>query len=196
VSLSASRAKHQLGGVRSAQTLGKNKIFMTPEQVHSAINAVLADKIVLSWWQFAVVVLLSGIAAYCGAYLKKKGENLASAEDMRRLTEKVEEIKSSYTMQIEDYKAQLTRRTQAAKVAQFLTEWISPKPDFVRLNGYAMELSFWLPHEIYQKLARCICHEAGAPTPKEILIDIRKYLLKDEAGELKPENIIHFDIQK
>lgn len=169
---------------------------MTPEEVRSVLNAALADKVVLSWWQLGILIMLTGIAAYVGAYLKKKGENLASSEDLRRLTEKVEEIKSSYTMQIEDYKAQLTRRTQAAKVAQFFTEWITPKPDFVKLNGYAMELSFWLPHEIYHKLARCICHEPGAPTPKEILIEIRKYLLKDEAGDLKPENIIHFEIPK
>ncbi len=167
---------------------------MTPEEIKSVIDTAIGNKVVLTYPQLALFVMLSAAAAYFGAYLKKKGENVATAEDVRRLTEKVEEIKSTYTIQIEDYKAQITRRGQAAKVAQFFTEWISPKPDYVKLNGYAMELSFWLPHEIYWKLARCICHEAGAPTPKEILIEIRNYLLKDEAGDLKPENIIHFDV--
>jgi len=133
-----------------------------------------------------------GVCAFLGAYLKQKGANKALDEDIKHLTGKVEEIKTTYVKQIEDYKIQLSNRSKAAKVAEFLTENISPNPDYVKLNGYAMDLSLWLPTEIYRNLGRCICHEDKAPTPKQILIEVRKYLLKDAAGDLKHDDIIHF----
>ena len=166
---------------------------MTPEQLKAAIDVAIGNKIILSYSQMMVLVLLAGVAAYLGAYLKKKGENLATSDDVRRLTEKTEEIKTIYTKQIEDYKNELARQAKIAKVGEFFTEWSAPNPDFVKLNGYALELSLWLPAELYRKLGRCICHETGAPTPKQILIDIRKHLLRDDAGDLKPEEIIHFN---
>ena len=73
---------------------------------------------------------------------------------------------------------------------------MTPTPDYVKLNGYAMTLSLWLPHDLYCKLARCICPEKGAPRPKEILIEVRRYLLKDQAGEMIADNIIHFNPSK
>jgi hypothetical protein len=66
---------------------------MTPEEVRTAINVVLSDKTVLSWWQLVLVILLTGVAAYLGSYLKKKGENLATKEDVARLTHEVEAVK-------------------------------------------------------------------------------------------------------
>ena len=165
---------------------------MTPEEIKAAIDAAIGAKVILTYPQLVLFVLLSGIAAYVGAYLKKKGENLATTEDVRQLTEKVEEIKTTYSKQIEDYKQELSRRAQAAKVAEFLTEWSAPKSDYVKLNGYMMELSLWLPHELYRNLAKCVCYTPGAPFPKEILISVRKYLLREDAGDLKPEEIVHF----
>jgi len=165
---------------------------MTPEEVRSAINAGLADKVVLSWWPQGLVILLAGAAAYLGAYLKRKGENLATHEDIERLTREVEDIKSTYSRQIEDYKAEIKAREQAAKMAEFFTEWLSPQADKVKLNRYAMELSLWLPYDLHCRFARCVTHEKGAPTYKEILVDIRKHLLKDKAGALIADNIVHF----
>jgi Ca2+-dependent lipid-binding protein len=43
---------------------------MTPEEVRTVVNSLLSDKIVMSWWQLAIVILLTGVAAYFGAYLK------------------------------------------------------------------------------------------------------------------------------
>ena len=165
---------------------------MTPEQIKTAIDAAIGNRIVLTYSQMMIFALLAGVVAYLGSYLKKKGEDLATSDDVKRLTEKTEEIKTIYTKQIEDYKSELARHAKIARVGEFFTEWVAPNPDFVKLNGFAMELSLWLPSDLYHKLGRCICHESGAPTPKQILIDIRKNLLGEDAGDLKPEEIIHF----
>ena len=41
-----------------------------------------------------VMVILAGVAAYLGAYLREKGKNLATREDIDRLTHTTEEIKA------------------------------------------------------------------------------------------------------
>ncbi|HNX05480.1 MAG TPA: hypothetical protein PKI32_08255, partial [Opitutales bacterium] len=86
---------------------------MSPEEVRVAVNSMLSDKIVMSWWQLGIVILLTGVAAYLGSYLKKKGENLATKEDIKTLTQSVESVRTEYMKQLEDYKAELARRTNA-----------------------------------------------------------------------------------
>lgn len=168
---------------------------MTPNEIKAAIDAAIGAKIMLTYPQLILFVLLSGVAAFFGAYLKKKGEHLATAEDLQILTKKVEEIKATYSKQIEDYKAEIDRRARAAKVAEFFTEWSAPNADLVKLNGFSMELSLWLPNKLYRKLASCVCYRPDAPFPKEVLIDIRKYLLDDDLDDLKPDEIVHFSQQ-
>ncbi len=104
----------------------------------------------------------------------------------------MEEVKTNYTKQIEDYKAELATRTQAAKVSEFIAEWTTPNSDHAKLTKYSMELSLWLPADLYRKLAACVCYSPGAPAAKDVLIDIRKYLLQEKAGDLKPTEIVHF----
>lgn len=72
---------------------------------------------------FLVVCALS---AYLGAYFKRKGENLATREDIQKLTKEVEEVRTVYQKRIEDYRAELDRastdesRKYDAKKASFL----------------------------------------------------------------------------
>ena len=165
---------------------------MTADEIKAAIDAAIGAKVILTYPQLLLLVLLSGVAAYIGAYLKKKGENWATVEDVKVLTEKVEEIKIIYSKQIEDYKAELTRRTRAAKVGEFFSEWSNQQADFAKLNAFSMELSLWLPSELYRRYAKCVCYNPGGPQPKEVLIDIRKYLLNNDCDDLKPEEIVHF----
>lgn len=82
----------------------------TTEDIRTALNTLISDKIVMTWWQLLIVVLASGVAAYIGAYLKKRGENLATKNDIDTLTRGVESIKSEYSKEIETYKDGLLRR--------------------------------------------------------------------------------------
>jgi hypothetical protein len=72
---------------------------MNVEDIKVALNAVTAEKMVLSWVQLGILVLFSGVAAFFGAYLKKKGENLATKEDVRRLTREMELVKAEISEQ-------------------------------------------------------------------------------------------------
>ncbi len=167
-------------------------VIMTPDDIKSAIDVAINNKVLLTYPQLLLFVLLSGIAAYIGAYLKQKGSNLASKEDIEILTEKIESVKSMYAKQLEDYKEELSRRSRLAEVAEFFTEWASPNSDKVKLNGYSMRLSLWLSNDLYRELSSCVRYEKGAPTAKEVLIKVRRYILGGSAGDLKAEEIVHF----
>jgi hypothetical protein len=46
----------------------------------------------LELWKFVFVVLCAGIGAYLGSYLKRKGENVATHEDVGKLVEQVSAV--------------------------------------------------------------------------------------------------------
>lgn len=85
---------------------------MNAEDIRSVVNAMLAEKAVLSWWQLVVWVLSMGIAAFFGAYLKKKGENLATKEDTNALNRQIETVKTEYAKQLEHFSVQLQEDRQ------------------------------------------------------------------------------------
>jgi hypothetical protein len=102
-------------------------------------------------------------------------------------------ISNRFAKFLEDYKYDIKVREQAAKIADFFAEWtLGAEADKAKLNRYSMELSLWLPYELYSRFARCVTYQPGAPIYKDILIDIRKHLLKTEAGEMKAGDIVHF----
>jgi hypothetical protein len=169
---------------------------MTTEDIRTAIDVAINNKVLLTYPQLILFVLCSGVAAYFGAYLKQKGSNLASKEDIEVLTEKIESVKNAYAKQLEDYKNELAHRSRLAEVADFFTEWTSPDCNIEKLNGYSMKLSLWLPNELYRELGSCVCYAKGASSPKEILIKARKHILGEKAGDLKPEHIIHFNYKR
>jgi hypothetical protein len=66
---------------------------MTPAEIQD-----LVDHIARSYQSFTIVSvivspLICGIAAYFGAYLKKKAENLAQKEDITQITKAIEDVK-------------------------------------------------------------------------------------------------------
>ena len=53
-------------------------------------------------------------------------------------------------------------------------------------------MSLWLPSELVMKLTNCLVREGGLGSLKRMLIEIRKLLLRDKAGDLTAENIVAF----
>ncbi len=82
---------------------------MITEDIRIAISAALSDKIVLSLWQTMLIIPICGIASYFGAYLKKRGENLATKEDLREVTNAVKQIEAAYAREIESHKIDLLK---------------------------------------------------------------------------------------
>jgi hypothetical protein len=71
-----------------------------------------------------------------------------------------------------------------------LAHLYSGKQDLEKFHRrMAWELALWLPADIVRDLTTCLCRVENAPTPKEVLIIVRKHLLGDAAGDLKAKQI-------
>lgn len=85
--------------------------------------------------QTILTFTIAGMGAFLGSYLKKKGENLATQEDIKKMTEKVEEIKNKFNLQTEEFKAQLSL------ISQTKSKYLQEKRD-VYLNLFS-KLTYW-----------------------------------------------------
>jgi hypothetical protein len=63
---------------------------------------------------FIVGLLIIGLLAkkYLPSYLQQKGRNLATMEDIKEITDKIESVKTQYTKSIEELKADLSIRNE------------------------------------------------------------------------------------
>lgn len=65
---------------------------------------------------FALILAASGLGAYLASYLKQKGKNLATKEDVDALTRAVEDAKQDYREQMERLKSDLQRILIVSKI--------------------------------------------------------------------------------
>jgi hypothetical protein len=57
-----------------------------------------------SWWVYVLLILSAVVAAFFGSYLGEKGKNLATKEDIAKVTDKVEGVKRQHEEIIERLK--------------------------------------------------------------------------------------------
>lgn len=96
-----------------------------------------------------------------------------------------------FNKSIENYKYDFKVREQAAKISEYLSLYIKNDPnDFVRMNQFSFELALWLPEEVYKNLGPALQKQEHAKHVFEVIIDVRKHLLKGGAGNLTGDDII------
>ena len=173
---------------------------MTPEDVQRIVETALDQKQAFDWWPYILLILIGGVIVYFRAYLKKKGENLATKEDIEEITTKVESIKASFqkenTLFIEKLRWELKVREQAERVAEYMEiarnlEESDTSENYQRANRLNWELAMWLPEGLYKAMMDAIAKPDVENNPLSVVVAIRKYLLGDAAGELSQDNIGH-----
>lgn len=105
-------------------------------------------------------------------------------------------IKAEYAKILEDYRFDIKTREQAIKVAEYMSiarnlKESSLDEDYRKANQLAWELAMWLPTDVYKKLGQALSSPNKEINPLSVSIEIRKMLLKDKAGDLTQDNIIH-----
>ena len=86
-------------------------------------------------------------------------------------------------------------REQAEKVAEYmaLALWLkadSAPEKYERANQLAWELALWLPPDVFRSLRQAVASPSAHSNALSVLIDVRKLLLKDTAGDLSPEEVM------
>ena len=60
---------------------------MTPEQIQNTVELAISQGILFPWWSYILFIVLSGLASYLAVYLREKGKNLATKEDIGKITD-------------------------------------------------------------------------------------------------------------
>ncbi len=127
---------------------------MTPEQIDRLISAVEAHGQKNDLLFFVLVLIVAGLSSFLGSYLRKKGENVATKEDITLITQKVESVKSSFQEKIESLRekkelkiAALDKRLEAHQQAFTLwRELLSYAHDEDHHMDYVLKCQDWWNH--------------------------------------------------
>jgi hypothetical protein len=74
---------------------------MEQQELYKIMKEALSERVTLDLFSFLVIVLLTIIASYVGAYVRTKGKNLATKEDIEGITHEIENVKTQYAKQLE-----------------------------------------------------------------------------------------------
>ena len=66
---------------------------MSPEEIKQIVESVIQDGLGFIWWHYLIVVILICGSFFIEAYFKRKGQDLATRENIEDLTSLVESIK-------------------------------------------------------------------------------------------------------
>ena len=80
---------------------------MTPEQLETILRKVINEGVTLDIWYAITIAFLCLIGAGLGAYIRKKGDNLATKQDIGEITRTVQEVKAEFVKETEILKANL-----------------------------------------------------------------------------------------
>jgi hypothetical protein len=153
-----------------------------------------------------VIGLLLGLFLkdYLPTYFQQKGKNLATKEDIKEITDKVESVKTAYARELELFKHEITvlekRRELSAQVVDLINRYKELPPDVSQQQLRSFEQDYyklipWIPADILKAL-NLLFSEAKPgvekPDVKEVIISVRKIILKDESGDFNGSDIIHF----
>lgn len=83
---------------------------MTPEALNKLIADALQESPIIPWWTYILFIILPFLGGYIGSYTKKKAENLATKEDIKEITEKIESVKSEIYLSKELEKQYLDKK--------------------------------------------------------------------------------------
>jgi hypothetical protein len=153
---------------------------MTPHDIRQIVESVVSDKQIVNCWYFVVMLIVAGLSGFFGAYLSTKGKHLATKEDIGRITNEIEKVKSTYAKQLERYKKELENRFKAEKVADLYARAFYKDPDLRDFNRLNWELSLYLPKDIVCEISQKLVKARTPDEAMKVLIMVREYFeIKD-----------------
>jgi hypothetical protein len=111
------------------------------------------------------------------------------------LSEKIEDyIVKSQINYTESVQWETTTRIKAEKVAEYLAlasqlKENSSDEEYLKANNLSMELAMWLPADIYREVVKAVANPNSRTNNFSAIISVRKYLLKENAGNLSPDDM-------
>ena len=80
---------------------------MTPDEIQQIVETAIQQKMMFPWWAYVLWALITFVSCFIVVYLKEKGKNLATKEDISEITKKIEAAKLDYSSKLESVKTTL-----------------------------------------------------------------------------------------
>lgn len=152
------------------------------------IQLTIKELLLMLGGGLGVVVLFAAVIRFLAStWIKARIETSVKAEYDRQLTA----YKHEFDKKLEDYRNEIKVREQAAGVAALLAKvkWCTGPTQGEELDRLGWELSLWLPPQVVRELKNCLDGNQNNQEIRHVLIETRKALLREKAGELLPEDI-------
>jgi hypothetical protein len=114
---------------------------MTPEQIQNAIETAISQGSLFPWWSYILFIAFSGLACYFAIYLREKGKNLATKEDIGKITDEIEKVKLKYTK--ESHRFQVAYSGLLKKRAEVIEEIYNLIVDTEEVFGRFVDFAEW-----------------------------------------------------
>ena len=75
---------------------------MEAEKLRTVIEEAVKNATQFKWWAYLTMLVIAGLGSYFGTYVRKKAENKALHEDLEKITDKVEGVRSLYAERMEN----------------------------------------------------------------------------------------------
>jgi hypothetical protein len=123
---------------------------ITIEQIQKVVEDAISQGVSFPWWAYIHFVFLSGLCCFLAVYLRRKGENLATKEDISEITDKVESVKHTYAK--ENYKFQVACSGLLQKRAEAIEELYHLIVDIEEIFGRFVDFYEWKNDKSKQEL--------------------------------------------
>jgi hypothetical protein len=114
---------------------------MTPEQIQNAVEAAISQGTLFPWWSFVLFIVLSSLACYFAVYVREKGKNRATTEDIGKITEEIEKVKLMYAR--ESHRFQVACSGLLKKRADAIEELYHLIVDTEEMFGRFVDFAEW-----------------------------------------------------
>ncbi len=158
---------------------------MTPEQIQNAVTTAISQGHLLPWWSYMLFIVLSpvlsGLSCYVAIYLREKGKNLATKEDIGKITDEMEKAKLPYAK--ESHRFQVSCAGLLKKRADVIEELYHLIVDTEEMFGRFVGLAEWKDDPTKDELRK-----EGGRLLYEFLRNYKKnriYFSEDVCGKLE-----------
>ncbi|WP_221076305.1 hypothetical protein [Agarivorans aestuarii] len=111
---------------------------LTIDEIKEVVEVAVSTSSTMSINQVLLLVSITAIASFLGAYLTVKAKNIATKEDISHITTEIEKVKSSYAESLEKTKADLQIKSvlQSAFQTKCLEAVIAVNDLLIEINLY------------------------------------------------------------
>jgi hypothetical protein len=75
---------------------------MDLEKVRIIVEEAIRQADLFRWWLYLILIVIAGAASFLGAYLRRKGEHIATKEDIAEITRKIEQVRFEFSKSMEE----------------------------------------------------------------------------------------------